>query len=362
MMYVCFSNIDSKGYDGIRGKVFSQVRTFSDEIEQTMISYRACDMAYLVDADGVIDRKPTLTREHYIGVLCSWIEEKKEEKLYIRIPQPIDIFFLDFMAYLKDHDKRFVIEIPTYPYDGELVEGRIKVEDAIYREKLKQYVEFVAVSSSYEKIWGINCLRIYNGIDLLKYSLEKRNETNQITMVAMASTFVWWNGFDRLIEGLNAYTLNGEKVFVKLLMIGEGGDEYKYREMVEKYGLQERVTFLGLLSDARVNEVLSDADLAISCLGVHRKKMACVQPLRVPLYCAKGLPFVCDYDDDRFSLDYKYFYKVPADESPIDIEKLVDFFIGLKAEPDYKNRIRQYAIENFSWKRAMATVIDYFAS
>jgi hypothetical protein len=64
-------------------------------------------------------------------------------------------------------------------------------------------------------------------------------------------------------------------------------------------------------------------------------------------------PFAYSETDSDFD-DKPYVLKAPADESPIDIQRIIDFYRALKMSP----REIRYSIKNLSWEKQMEHVIN----
>ena len=112
-----------------------------------------------------------------------------------------------------------------------------------------------------------------------------------------------------------------------------------------------------------MDEVYDKCQFAIECLGCHRKGIDRSSSLKSREYLAKGMPFVYSGEIDVFLEDpVDFCLKVPADESPVDIEELVAFADGLyerESEEALIGRIRKYAEGHVGMNVAMKSVIDY---
>ena len=363
LMYINYENIYDDGYTGIRNKIISQCRVLKKEVDKVYLVWRSKGVAYLSDTEHIIEKKPAVSRFDYKEALIEWIDYYNTSRIFIRKPLPCDAFLIDLLNILCSKKIRIVIEIPTYPYDGEGLDMLNKVEDYVYIKDLPDYNVVIATSSEEKKIWNIPCIRMSNGVDVKSISfVEKKIDSKRIIMVAAAATLMWWQGYDRLIEGLYQFKSDkmAEKYNIRFILVGSGGDENKYRNLVEKYGLQEYVEFMGLRPIEEVREVLDCADVAISSLGRHRSGINRMEPIKTAEYCAKGLPIICSYEDTRFDGKYPYIYRFPADESPINVKEIVEFVNSLRADTGYRNKIRKYAEDRLDWNHTMKNVVEYF--
>ena len=70
-------------------------------------------------------------------------------------------------------------------------------------------------------------------------------------------------------------------------------------------------------------------------------------------YATRGIPFIYSEQDSDFD-DKPYVLKAPADESPIDIQQIIDFSSSFQMQP---KEIR-LTVEHLAWKNQMQKVID----
>ena len=81
-------------------------------------------------------------------------------------------------------------------------------------------------------------------------------------------------------------------------------------------------------------------------------------------YLAKGIPFVASVKilDIPEAVENDIYLRVPNDDSPIDIENVLNFYDRIYSESaeQVNNRLRQFAKDHFSMEVAMKEVIDFF--
>ena len=279
-------------------------------------------------------------------------------KTYIRYPFA-DKWFLEILAFQKMRRIKTVVEIPTYPYDKEYPYGRIKVEDAYYREKIKEYVDLMVTYSADREIWGIKCVSLFNGIDIGENKIAvKRRQEKELVMIAVSS-MAFWNGYERLIEGMRIYYSRTVSVPVRLKLVGKGPEENYYRMLSEKYKLMKYIEFCGELKGEELDEAYDQSDIAISSLGAYKKGVYAGCPLKGGEYCARGLPMVSGVNDIRFSDNAAFVLKVPNNAEPIDIYGIISFYEKVSSDSDFKEQIRQYAEKYLSWESIMQPIAEY---
>ena len=358
MLYITYCDLGNIGFWGIKKKVLAQAKAFRKVFGRVYYTYFAWQMAYLMDGEQVIEKKETVTRKEYNQVLCHWAEKYGIKETYIRYPFA-DKWFMELLAFQKAHRIKTVVEIPTYPYDREYPYGRLKVEDAYYREKLKEYVDLIATYSYDKEIWGIKCVSLFNGIDMEENRMAgKVKQEKEIVLIAVSS-MAFWNGYERLIEGMRIYYSKTAPVLIRLKLVGEGPEENYYRKLSEKYQLQEYIEFCGKLQGEKLDDAYDQSDIAISSLGAYKKGIQNGCPLKGGEYCARGLPMVCGYEDMRFSDQLPFIWKVPNNEEPIDLYGIINFYNNISAKKGYKEYMREYAKKHLAWERIMYPVMDY---
>jgi hypothetical protein len=102
----------------------------------------------------------------------------------------------------------------------------------------------------------------------------------------------------------------------------------------------------------QLDAVFNGCQFAIGSLGRHRSGITNIKTLKNREYASRGIPFIyseCDSDFDN----QPYVLKAPADESPIDIHRLLAFADSHRFSP---LEIRK-TVEHLSWKMQMAEVV-----
>ncbi|WP_165045976.1 glycosyltransferase [Adlercreutzia sp. ZJ138] len=260
------------------------------------------------------------------------------------------------------------MEIPTYPYDSEMKTLRtwpLLVKDGYHRRYLKNYVDRIVDLSGHDKIFGIPTIQIINGIDLRSISPRTPSGISSVGTLnlACAATFAGWHGIDRLLAGLAKYKQSRGGRKIRLHLMGAGSELRRLKGMAEGLALDDSVAFYGQCDRAQMDEVYDRCSMAIASLGLHRIGIDRASTLKTREYLAKGIPFVYSGEIDVFkSYPVDFCLQVPADESPVDVGKLVEFHDELyrrETERGLISRIRHYAEEHVSMDAAMANVVEY---
>lgn len=289
---------------------------------------------------------------------------------YIRRTMCTTPAFLAFLHNIKKTQPStpIVYEIPTYPYDKELLRPiyfiPMLLRDRWNRTKLHKYVDRIADLFGQDKIFGIPTIPITNGVDLDTIAPRKPSYQKDCIHVAFAAIFYPWHGIDRMIQGMGNYYAKGGNRNIELHLIGDGPERQRLQELATSLGIEDRCHFLGMCDRQQMDKAYDKCTLAVEQLGNHRKKQAVSASLKSREYLAKGLPFIYEGEVDLFIKNpVDFCLGVPADESPVCIEDVVEFYDRLyerESEPDLIDRIYAYAQEHASIDAAMRSVSDFF--
>lgn len=281
------------------------------------------------------------------------------ELVYARCFQNANPWLTSFFKKLKQTGIHAVTEIPTYPYDQEFghfgwkIRAELKI-DQFFREKLYQQMDALVTFSDAERIFGQRTIRISNGVDFDSIPLHSPVTSckTSLHLIGVAEVHPW-HAFERVMAGMGEY--NGPReVFFHVV-----GGVHPYRmktdfvPVIEKYGLKDKIIFHGQLFGEELTRVFNQCQFAIGSLGRHRSGITVIKTLKNREYATRGIPFIYSELDSDFDRQ-PYVIKAPADESPIDIQKIIDFMDHFTMRPE---EIRK-TVEHLSWKIQMQKVVD----
>jgi hypothetical protein len=129
--------------------------------------------------------------------------------------------------------------------------------------------------------------------------------------------------------------------------------EHDFQPLIEKYAIQDKIIFHGTLFGQELDNVFNQCQFAIGSLGRHRSGITAIKTLKNREYATRGIPFIYSEQDSDFD-SQPYVLKAPADESPINIQKIVDFMKDFSMKPE---EIRK-TVEPLQWKYQMQKVVD----
>ena len=270
--------------------------------------------------------------------------------VYARCFQNANPWLIYFFKKLRDAGVHAVTEIPTYPYDAEFVGFQM---DAI--------VTF----SDAKEIFGQRTINISNGVDFDSIPLHQLSAISHhpsvLNLIGVAEVH-YWHGYDRLIAGIGEYYKNGGKRDVFFHIVGGVGPSEMYdsmhapgfAELMEKYDIKKHVIFHGQLFGEELDAVFNQCQFAIGSLARHRSGITNIKTLKNREYATRGIPFIYSEQDSDFD-SRSYVIKAPADESPINIQHIIDFVDTFTMKPAV---IRQ-TVEHLSWKKQMQKVVEF---
>ena len=143
-----------------------------------------------------------------------------------------------------------------------------------------------------------------------------------------------------MIAGIGEYYKNGGKRDVFFHVVGGVGPSEMYdsmhasgfAELMEKYNIKKHVIFHGQLFGDELTKVFNQCQFAIGSLARHRSGITVIKTLKNREYATRGVPFIYSEQDSDFD-DQPYVLKAPADESPVEIQQIIDFVSSVQMHP-----------------------------
>ena len=334
LLYIAPTKIEIEQLDGVAKKILGHAKVFSTVYEVVLLYRDDKNVILNRVKEGKIDVLGVGTSKFDILKFAfNIIKQEHIDNCYIRYPNS-DPIFLSLLKKMKSKGICVVIEIPTYPYDAEgkeTLKGRvIGFIDAYYRNKLFPYVERIITYSSDDTIFGIQTIKTVNGLDFDGVRISMSASNTQEFHLCGVATFHYIHGYDRLISGLNIYYKNGGKRKIIFDIVGYGDNEIlnDYKRMVMQAHLEDNVFFHGRLHGIELDDIYDKATMGVNSLAIHRQNLENESTLKTREYAAKGLPILSSSFVDALSIsdNTKYVCRVPADDSPINIQEMLDFY------------------------------------
>lgn len=360
--FILFGKSAEADRSGIGLKVRNQIKVFNQEGLN-------CKELILPISDSKL--LPILYRLPFFNVYPIWkykSEFDDADYLYMRRPFVMNLHMRKVLKKIRDRnpDIKIIVEIPTYPYDNEYLTYKLKnmliLKDRYNRVRMKGLVDHYAILTDQKEIFGLPTIKIFNGIDVesIPKRIPKKTEGNTIHMCAVAM-FKEWHGYERLIEGLHKYYSDGGEVNIICHFVGQGSELKLYKELVNKYLLQNHVVFHGFLEGKELDEIYNISKIALGVFGMYKKNLNYSCDLKSREAVARGIPMVTGVPTDIFQKErFQYYLEFPNDDNILDIEKIIDFCgkVYTEGEDIIIERIRNYAKYTVAMRACMANVIS----
>lgn len=369
-LYLTFQPISKA--DGVSKKVFAQKEALNNLGLETVMLYPIIndkhEYSFIYDERIFIENirrkhllSPFIYNTEFYNKIYNLIIEENITLLYIRYGLSASSSFLTFLEKCKSKKIVIFIEIATYPYDKELKRFRLlpaKLIENIYRKQLYKFVDRIITYSDFKSIYNIKTINISNSAPN-NLPLKKNNKINkdQINLLLVAN-IAFWHGIDRIIEGLKNYYNNKHLYKVYLYIVGEANinpEAQKLKKMVKLYNLENYICFCGAKDGHELDSLFEKSNLAIGCLGCHRKKITKVKSLKNVEYAMRGIPFIYSEVNEDFDNQF-YVKKMPAKDTAIDILELCNF---LKSQEFKPYKIKE-TIQHLTWEYQMNIVVKDF--
>lgn len=356
-------------FSGISKKIHYQVNGLREAGHKVDLCY------YTVDSDG--HRRRMINQEVLEDYGCGKLApikkrilydsisryaiKNKIELIYMRSDHNANPFTIHFIHKLKKHNIKTVMEIPTYPYDVEYkgfpLQSKIELfTDKCFRQYLAKQLFRISTFSDKNTIFGAKTIKISNGIDFSQIKLKSDPQKNHTSfhLIGVAEVH-YWHGFDRVIKGIGEYYQQPyEKEVYFHIVGGIGPSEISiFNSIIEEYNIKKYIVFHGQLFGEMLDKAFEHANFGIASLARHRSHITDIKTLKNREYAARGIPFIYSETDSDFE-NKPYILKAPADESPIDIQKIISFYDQCAYTP-LEIRI---SIKDLSWKKQMQKVVD----
>lgn len=365
-LFLIFHGFDKA--NGISKKIHYQVKA----LKECGVDVRLCyyditsngDRRWMVDDEVIADfgtgTTAKLWKRVYYSPIIEYARRENIDLVYIRSHHNANPFTLKLVKHLKRTGAKVVMEIPTYPYDQEYASSSMKlylIIDQCFRRQLSKHLDGIVTFSNAETIFGGKTIRISNGIDFDAIPMRRHSENNtakELHLIGVAEVH-YWHGFDRMVNGLADYYRTNPEYKVYFHIIGPLSGEREREEIlpvIRDNHLEPYVILHGPLHGDELDAQFERADFAIGSLGRHRSGITYIKTLKNREYAARGFAFAYSETDEDFD-SMPYVWKVPADESPIDIPKLIEFQRSLKITPA---EIRE-SVRPLSWKAQMQKVV-----
>jgi len=300
---------------------------------------------------------------HVLSQGLGIIKIKQIDVVYIRKA------YLDFLQikkikkYKKNYSNlRVIMEIPTYPYDGEVKWYKYFQlrNDRNARKKLKGCVDCITTFTDDNEIYGIKTLRVLNGVKYNPANTIIRKGHYGINIIAVAM-FKKWHGYDRFLLGMAANLQLVKSRNIHLLIVGKDGKKL-YKKIVIDKKLSNYVSFYESCHGKKLESLYSISDIGLDAMGRHRVGVFYNSTLKGKEYTAHGLPVISGVKTELDDISFKYYMRFPSDDSNIAISKVIQFYDLIYANhlpDDIKSEIINQTKDLFEFKKTFLPVLEW---
>ncbi len=356
-----------KDKSGIGLKIRTQIKVFNE------VGLNCQELVLPVRKDKL---SLALYRLPFLNISPVWKyyrEFGEADYIYMRRPYVMNYYMRKVLEKIRKVNPRvkIVIEIPTYPYDAEYQKSKFKQmllwKDKHNRVRMKEFIDYYAILTEEQEVFGIPTVKIENGIDVANIIPKKYIvSTGSVIHMCAIAMFKEWHGYERLFYGLRSYYKNGGKRNIICHFVGKGSELPVYEKIVQEEHLEEHVKFYGFLSGEELENIYNKSSIALSTFGMYKIGLNLSCALKTREAVARGIPMITGCPTDIFTgQDYKYYLEFPNDDSELDIQKIVDFYDKIYMEEngeDVVRNIRKYAFETIDMAKCMKNVIEFFKS
>ncbi len=221
--------------------------------------------------------------------------------------------------------------------------------------------DYIITLTKDEYLFGKPALFMANGIELSRISpINPPCDAERVIILGVASDCAFYHGFDRVIKGLAKYKNTGGSTQVLFRIISNplSRNMGELKALVNDLKVEDMVSFeLPKIREELAKEY-NHVHIGMGTLALHRIGLRDNYSLKHREYAAFGLPFVMSEGDDHFE-DSPFVFKVERDESPLEIQAVVDFYKSVCSKyPNYSKAFRS-SIENIiTWEAQMKNVFE----
>ena len=382
LLYLTFQE-DAPLYLGVTRKIRGQASAFQKlGYEVTYTLWREKTFCFCGEDRHEVQIGPGRVMKQFFQIAADYVAAHRFDVLYIRLDRiSFDVIHL-CKAARKAGTRQIGVEIPNYPYLKDYARNiqyakgikagattAVKIAANIAADRLsglslKGLVDGVVLYGNHaDHFFGVKAINADNGIDTDSIPVvAPKPEGEPITMLGVAGT-LWWQGYDRILRGMQAYRASGGRHPLRFVLVGGGRTGMPgFLAQVKSLGLTEDVLCPGFQTGDELNRTYRTADVGISTLGCYRRGLTRCSSLKAREYAAAGLPFLYAYDDDSLTGKEPFALRVPNDDTPVDMEQLIAFVERCRRQADCSRQERTFAEEQYDWKAMMQRILAFLGA
>lgn len=369
ILYITYVDYKKGAFPGVQSKIAGQMDAMraagfaADRVNQYG------KQAQFVEENGKMSLVDGATRRFAI---LNAVKLALKNKTYVAAFIRFQFFSEDvrqMVSLLHSSGAKVLMEIPTFPYEGELhkqgKKGEVKLFcDRLYRNPCADKIDFFVTQSEDKTIYGVPSIQVLNGLDFSCHPMRKirQPEKHELHLLAVASMLPW-HGYDRMLNGLADYYKKSQDTNIVLHLVGEGRELPGYENIVKEEHIEDHVVFYGMKGGQELDDIASKCDIAVGSLAAFRIGIKKLSTLKSREYCAWGFPTINATPTDILDANDPYALFVPEDESDIDMKNVLDFYRSVyfeseKTPEQIANEIRKNAKQRCDINTAFYPVLE----
>ena len=353
---------------GITKKIRSEIRTLREMgMEVCYTGYENDSVAVFDNNDVVIKRNPypfpvsiVKSKLRYFWLETTALDYLKTDYYfdlgYFRLGPPNGLLFKMFEL-LKRNGAQIVAESLAY-FPG-IKYTSLGGKYIMYcfnknGHRFKDYVSYFLCEGNFTEMFDVPAYTMNMGVDVKQIVPHYyKGDKNELNLISVANENVY-HAYDRIIKSVHLY--KGDKK-IKVHLVGTITDSSK--ALIRKYGLENQVILYGKKCGKELDRIYDKCNVGLGPFGQHRVGGKKDTGLKTKEYFAKGLPYIFSGEEPSVPDNYPYICEFPSDESPIDFDKVWGFYQLFADDSEVIDKMRSFALENYSWHKIMEDALSH---
>ena len=259
---------------------------------------------------------------------------------------------------IKNKGIFFIREIPTY-LSGDKQEKNLngdiirkigsRISKMYFNDVVSNVDLFIAIGDDTNgTLYDKPAINIDNGIDVSVIAMRDFKPQKDTLNFLLLASMCYWHGYDRIVTALKNYS-GDQKILFHFVGNDGDGSLSKWKTLASDLGVEDKVAFHGAIYGEELDKFIDTMDVGVGSLGGYRKDLYTASDLKSREYMARGIPIIYACIDPTIDEKNDFVMRVANDDSPIDINKAVEFALKMREKNDVSFRMREYAEKNMSW-------------
>lgn len=349
---------------GLSKKIKMQIEAFES------LGYDVFYSAYIENGVAIFHKNEILLKQNYksqtlnnllrrfqLMHLCKRFIKTQRFKLGFLRWDAVDKTFLDIVKLLDKNCDKVLMDCHGY-FKGYNIPGLkgyyTKYMTILNSNKLSKYIDFCLTESKNNQVFNIPAMCIDTGITIDNYKLHQyMGDKNELNMISVATETIY-HGYDRIIQGLYEFKKNHkEKVY--LHFVGKVSD--KTKKLIYQLNLENYIFLYGYQNGKNLEKIYTMCNIGIGPLAPHRVGGKEGTGIKTKEYFAIGLPYFFAGQELLVPENYQYIMKIESSDSPIDIQKIFEFYNTIKNDSNMQKNMRDFARKHYSWTTILKTAL-----